>query len=188
MVTEINRVELHTIEIDKNVWRWFVGMGCALALLGLLASANLVMATVAAAYIVALAMFAAGIVMVVHASAVRGLGWALVWAAFGILYAAAATFLFYDQQLAVRLITVWLAVLLTASGAVRMVASLVHPLPGWGWMLVSGIFSVAAGLIIASGWPANAMWVLGLVMAIDLLVHGMMLILVGVRLRPATSH
>ena len=119
MVTEINRVELHTIEIDKNVWRWFVGMGCALALLGLLASANLVMATIAATYIVALAMFAAGIVMVVHASAVRGLGWALVWAAFGVLYAAAATFLFYDQPLAVSLITVWLAVLLTASGAVN---------------------------------------------------------------------
>ena len=50
MVTEINRVEVRTIEIDAKVWRWFVGIGGALALLGLLASANLVLATVAAAH------------------------------------------------------------------------------------------------------------------------------------------
>ena len=33
---------------------------------------------------------------------------------------------------------------------------------GWGWALASAIASIVLGLIVFSGWPGTALWVLGL--------------------------
>jgi uncharacterized membrane protein HdeD (DUF308 family) len=42
-----------------------------------------------------------------------------------------------------------------------------------GWVMVaSGVFGVLAGLVILTGFPATGLWVLGLLLGIDLLSHG----------------
>ena len=42
-----------------------------------------------------------------------------------------------------------------------------------GWiMVVSGLFGAAAGLIILTGFPASGLWVLGMLLGIDLIIHG----------------
>src|SRR3546814_7288652 len=32
---------------------------------------------------------------------------------------------------------------------------------GWGWLAFSGLITFATGLMIAIGWPANSLWILG---------------------------
>jgi uncharacterized membrane protein HdeD (DUF308 family) len=39
-------------------------------------------------------------------------------------------------------------------------------------MVLSGLFGIFAGLIILTRFPASGMWVLGLLLGIDLLSHG----------------
>jgi uncharacterized membrane protein HdeD (DUF308 family) len=39
-------------------------------------------------------------------------------------------------------------------------------------MLASGLFGVLAGLVILTGFPMTGLWVLGLLLGIDLLSHG----------------
>ncbi|MEY9395953.1 hypothetical protein ABIF79_002328 [Bradyrhizobium japonicum] len=43
---------------------------------------------------------------------------------------------------------------------------------GGGIMLASGLFGVLAGLVILTGLPMTGLWVLGLLLGIDLLSHG----------------
>jgi uncharacterized membrane protein HdeD (DUF308 family) len=47
-----------------------------------------------------------------------------------------------------------------------------RPVRGWGWALASAVASIVLGLIVFSGWPGTALWVLGLMVGIDLLFYG----------------
>jgi uncharacterized membrane protein HdeD (DUF308 family) len=171
--------------IETRAWGWFVGVGAALALLGLIASTNLILATLAATYAVGAMMFAGGIVQLVHAFGVRRRGWIAFWIVSGLLYLAAAASVIYDPLFAAGLLTLFLAVSLGASGLARTGIALGWRSRGWGWMLASSIVSIAAALVIALGWPINPVWMLGLVLAIDLWFQGVMLMLIGFTLRQA---
>lgn len=163
--------------------RWFFGIGAALAMLGFVASANLVMAALAAVYIVAAAMFAGGLLMFLHGFAIRHWNWAILWILCGLLYAAAAVIILYYPIRAANYLALGFAVLFAAVGLMRMMAALAQRRHGWGWLLVSGLFSIAAAFFIGAGWPADSIWVLGVVVAVDLLIQGSMLMLISLTLR-----
>ena len=50
-------------------------------------------------------------------------------------------------------------------------AVIFHRLQGWGWTLLSGILTLATGVIILMS-PDAPFWVLGLFLAIDILFQG----------------
>jgi uncharacterized membrane protein HdeD (DUF308 family) len=183
MATNAFEAQLRVRWLDTESWGWFVGIGAALGLLGLVASANLLLAAIAATYVVGAAMFAGGILMLVHAFGVRRWGWAAFWTLSGLLYLAAAAVVLYEPLFAARLIVLVLAASVGASGFVRIGIALVARAHGWGWMLASGLISIAAAVLIAIGWPANAIWVLGFILAIDLLFQGTMLMFIGFTLK-----
>ena len=90
----------------------------------------------------------------------------------GTLYAVGGIVLVADPLAASVLLTLAFAAALIASGGVRIFLALSH----WrhfGWLLLaSGIVGVLAGLVILSKWPLSGLWVFGLVVGIDLLLHG----------------
>ena len=47
----------------------------------------------------------------------------------------------------------------------------------WGWVLLSGILSLAMAAIIYSGWPGTATWLIGLLVGINMLFFGYSLII-----------
>ena len=52
-----------------------------------------------------------------------------------------------------------------------------------GWLALSGLITLAAGLLIALGWPGNSLWILGLLLVFDLIFQGFSLIFLGLALR-----
>jgi uncharacterized membrane protein HdeD (DUF308 family) len=65
-----------------------------------------------------------------------------------------------------------LGLLLLVSGLLRMFLGVRHWSEG-GWiMLFSGALGAIAGSIILARWPASGLWVLGLLLGIDLISHG----------------
>lgn len=52
-----------------------------------------------------------------------------------------------------------------------------------GLLLTSGIVGILAGLVALSKWPIGGVWALGLVIGIDLLLHGVWWIMFGLSLR-----
>lgn len=49
----------------------------------------------------------------------------------------------------------------------------------WGWMIFSGIISLAMAGIIFAGWPGTALWVIGLLVGINMIFLGISLIFLG---------
>lgn len=168
----------------RGVAVWFVALGAMLTALGAIAALNLVLATVATTFLVAAMMFAGGIAQIVHAAGLRRRASVLAWLLAGILYLLAGAALIYDPLFAAAMLTLLLAAFLGASGLVRAAFAVVERPAGWGWLVASGVLSMAAAAVIAMGWPVDTVWVLGLLLAVDLLVQGISVMFVGFALRP----
>jgi len=102
----------------------------------------------------------------------------------GVLYLLAGFFAFENPLLASAVLTLFLAIALLVAGVFRIwVGWRMRPVKGWGWVLVSGIITALAGVVIALGWPVNSLWILGLFLACDLLLQGWSMLAFGLAVR-----
>jgi membrane protein HdeD len=68
------------------------------------------------------------------------------------------------------------------NGITRLVAAVQHPEARWV-LVASGTLSLILGLLILNRWPASALWLIGTLLGIQLIVDGITLVLGG-RPRP----
>lgn len=166
----------------RGVRFWFLAAGMGMVLLGVIASLNLMMATLAVALSLGFLMLAGAIIQLAHAFAVRRWGSALLWTASALLYLAAGLSVFADPAFAAMLLTLVLAVSLGFGGAVRCLLAWRWHASGRPWLLASGLASLAAAVLIGIGWPLNALWLLGLILAVDLMIQGFTFAFAGLSL------
>ena len=165
-------------------WGWFVALGVGLLILGVIAVANLLTATVASVLLVGVMMLMGGVAQIVLAFRVKTWGRFVFWLLSGILYAAGGILAFVNPLLASAVLTLLLAISLIFAGALRIAVGFgARPEKGWGWIVVAGVLTVLAGIIIGIGWPVNSVWVLGMFLAVDLMFQGWSYIAFGLALR-----
>lgn len=186
-MTALTRNEIDTESFRRELgstWGWLVALGVALLALGVFAFLNLVTATRAAVYIMGVLMIIAAVFKIVGVLRVRtwsGFAWYLFSA---LLYGAAGVIAVSNPTLGAQALTLALAFALMLSGGTRIWwAAILSPMPGAGWITASGIVSVVAGVVFLIGWPANTVYLLGLVLAIDLMFQGASLIGWGATLK-----
>jgi uncharacterized membrane protein HdeD (DUF308 family) len=119
----------------------------------------------------------AGTLQVLHAFRVRTWGGFFLWLASGLLYAIAGACAFSNPALTSMILTLLLAVLTLLSGSLRLLIGIsARSTQGWGWIIASGVVTALAGVIFLIGWPVDSIWLLGMLLAIDLIFQGMTLI------------
>lgn len=169
---------------DAANWGWFVAIGVLLITLGVIALANLVAATVASIYYVGAIIIIAGVAHIVLAFRLQRWGRLFLWLLGGVAYTAAGILAFVNPLLASAVLTLVLAFALVFAGGLRLSAGFAaRPEKGWGWIAAGGAITVLAGLVIATGWPVNSLWVLGLFLAVDLVIQGWSCIALGAMTR-----
>lgn len=164
---------LNRAETWSMSWWQSILLGLVLMLAGLFILRNAVAATVASAIVFGVALLATGIFEIVHAFWAQRWG-SLFWRLLlGTFYAVAGAILIADPLAASILLTLAFAAALIASGAARIYLAL-RDWETFGWLLLaSGIVGILAGLVILTKWPLSGLWVFGLVVGIDLLLHGL---------------
>ncbi len=147
-------------------------LGVVLIVAGMLALRDATAATVVSAIVFGLALLCAGFAEIVQAFGAphwSGVVWRLL---VGALYAIGGGVLVADPLAASAVLTLAFATALIASGAVRLVLAVRH----WqrlGWLLfASGIVGILGGLVILLKWPLSGLWVFGLAVGTDLVLHG----------------
>ncbi|HUJ01235.1 MAG TPA: HdeD family acid-resistance protein [Usitatibacter sp.] len=168
-------------------WGWFTGLGIGLIVLGVLAFLNLPAATTVSVY-------AVGVFMLIAAGAeVGGAMFVRTWSGFALmlvsalLYGAAGVVTIANPDLAAKVLTLMLAFALVFSGVMRVWwSTALRALPGWGWITASGIVSILAGIVFIAEWPADTVFLLGMVLAFDLTFQGAMLAGMGFALKSLT--
>ena len=85
-------------------------------------------------------------------------------------------------------LTVMLVIWFVAIGVARIVIGISdRGTRGAGLLVLTGLLSLALGLLIALGCPSSAAWAIGLIVGIDLAFWGAQMIAVAQILRPATA-
>ena len=157
-----------------------VRMGGVLMLIGAAALlAPMVSSLIAALYVGWMLIFS-GVASFYAAFAVRGVGPFFGALLLGLLSLACGAFILarpIDGEMAIGLC---LGGLFFAQGAFESALALaIRPAPGWGWMLVSALASVALSLVIFVGWSGVSLVVLGVVIGINFLSSGLAFLAVG---------
>lgn len=172
-------------------WGWFLALGILLVVVGMAAIAFPLVSTIAAKIALGWILLIAGIGEVVHSFYVKrwaGFFWNLL---IGLLYVAVGIWLAFFPLTGILSLTIVLAALFIADGIMEIAMGFrVRPHEGWGWLVFSGIIAIAAGLLIVLNLPSSAVWALGLVAGVRLLVSGwsfIFLAMSGRRIREETA-
>lgn len=173
----------HDLAALRGNWLWFVLLGVALIVLGVVALGSVGLATLATAVVFGALLLVSGLFEIV------GAFWSRRWSGFflhllsGVLAAVVGAMFLWAPLDAVLVLTLLLACLLLVSGIFKFVAALSHRFATWGWTLVSGLLDVLLGVLIWLRWPTSALWVLGLFLGISLVFRGFNWIVLGLALR-----
>lgn len=107
--------------------------------------------------------------------------WSIVWTMIvALLSIVAGVILWLYPLQGVLTVTLFLAAYFIVIGVFKGIHALRHrEINGWIWSLVSAIASIVLGGIVWWGFPGTALWTLGLLFGIDLIIYGWALI--GIR-------
>jgi uncharacterized membrane protein HdeD (DUF308 family) len=82
------------------------------------------------------------------------------------------------------IITIFVAAALILGGILRIVIGIQHRhMPGWGLLVVGGVISLVVGVMLYMMLPWSGLWVVGTLIAVELIVHGVSWIQFGLTLR-----
>jgi uncharacterized membrane protein HdeD (DUF308 family) len=167
----------------RENWKWFVFQGIVMLILGCLAVAEPIIASVAVdIYIGWLFMFSGvlGLVAMFSARDASAFLWMLLTSALSL---AVGILLIWKPAEGTVSLTLVLTAFFIAEGAFQVGASISYRnvLPdSWGWQLASGIADfVLAGLIIYF-WPQSASWTLGLIVGVNLITTGLAILVTAI--------
>ena len=163
-------------------WRLFLFHGVALIVLGVLAVAAPVVATVAVEIFVGWLFLIGGIVGLVaifSSHDVPAFLWSLLTAALSV---AVGVLLIWKPIAGVMSLTIALTAFFIAEGVFQAVTSIAYrsSMSGsWGWMLASGVADLVLAALIIMGLPFSAAWVLGLLVGVNLITSGVAITMVA---------
>ena len=171
-------------QLSRN-WIWLLALGVIFIILGMIGLGMTVGLTLVSVLFIGVLMIIAGVLQLIDTY--RCKNWqGVIWhALIGILYIIAGAVVIHDPIFASAFFTAILAWMLIAIGLVRlMMLFVLRQEKGFGWLLLSGLSALALGIMILFHWPYSGLWVLGLLIAIELIINGWSYVFISLALRP----
>ena len=161
------------IERLRSKWASITAFGVLLVILGFAALFFSLIATVATVTLNGVLFLIAGAAEIGIGMHSRGWGQFFLWVIGGILYLAAGVLCIVNPLLASVVLTLLLGAGLVAAGVVRVYLATQLP-TGQPRALVflAALVTILLGLIIVSHWPLDSVYVLGTLLGVDFLFHG----------------
>jgi uncharacterized membrane protein HdeD (DUF308 family) len=173
-------------EALRGRWKWLVGIGVLLAVVGVIALMNVVDATLVTTVIVGIALVFGGVMQLVGAWASEGsTGRRVLMAVLGVLYIIVGLEVIADPLAGAIALTIFVALFLIFDGILRIVSALVSETEHKVWTILFGIVMIILGVWLWSGIPVSGV-AIGFFVGLQLLVAGIAWILIGFAARSAT--
>jgi uncharacterized membrane protein HdeD (DUF308 family) len=169
--------------LSRN-WGWLLALGILMIILGVIAMAAPVVATIAVQIMLGWLLVISGIAEGIHAFMAKGWRGFLLELLSAVLYLGVGILLLVAPLQGALALTMVLAAFLLVEGIFKIITAFrVRDHRGWGWLLASGIVSVVLGVLIWAQWPASGLWVIGLLVGIQLLFTGWSLVMLALAAR-----
>lgn len=154
-------------------WKWVLLTGVVYLVLGVIALLTPVYTTIGLTYVVATIMIIAGAANLIHALRLykhHGFGIRLIFAL--VPLTAGILFFRYPTQ-GLLTFAIILGFYFFMSAASQLAGALaIRPVRGWAWAIVGAVASFALGIVVLLSFPFSALWIPGLIFAVDLIMSG----------------
>jgi uncharacterized membrane protein HdeD (DUF308 family) len=164
-------------ESDGNIRGWVIFAGIASLVLGTAAIIYDGSATIASVVVFGALLLVAGFIQIVNAFQVRYWSGFFLYLLDGIVRTVVGGLLVAYPGSGAQALTLVLCFYFIASGLFRMFGSITLQYPSWGWSVVSGVVSIALGVMLAMQWPASSTWFIGFAVGVDLILSGWALLM-----------
>jgi uncharacterized membrane protein HdeD (DUF308 family) len=171
-------------------WGLFLAQGIVMAVLGLLAVAVPVVATLAVEFYAGWLFLISGVFGLVTLFTTRKIAaflWTLITAILAILV---GLLLIWRPAAGILTLTLVLTGFFIAEGITQIIAAFTYRkvlANSWAWTLFSGVIDLVLAAIIIKGWPGTAAWTLGLLVGINLLMSGLALVMTSLACRSSAE-
>jgi uncharacterized membrane protein HdeD (DUF308 family) len=159
----------------RSSWGWFMFLGIVLLLLGTVCILGNVTATFVTVVTLGWFLMISGVIGLMHAFRVQG------WEGF-FLQLLGALLRGFTGYLLIRYpasgaatITLILASFFIIGGLFRAIGAQALRFPHWGWASLSGVISVALGVMLLVQLPVSSLWFIGFAIGLDMIVEGIAL-------------
>ena len=170
----------------RSSWWWFLLLGILLAVSGaaaLIFPALTVVTSFASVVILGITLMVAGMATIVASFWAGRWSGLLVQLLVGILYLVAGIAIAEAPGKSAAMLTLFLASMFIVAGAFRAVAALVVRYPHWGWSLLNGVITLLCGVVIYRHFPESALWVIGVLVGVDMILQGWTWIMLSLAIR-----
>ena len=165
-------------------WGWFIALGIALITLGAIAGLDVTGFTVASTTVIGATLLVGGVLQIFHAFMTREWRGFVFGLLLGVLSFVGGLLVINEPVRGAVVLTLVLVATVMAGGVVRIVLAWRHrDMRAWGLMLLSGIVSIAVGGLLYRSLPWSGLWVLGALIAVELLAQGGGWLYFGIALR-----
>lgn len=172
-------------ELRRNRGRMLMA-GVAMILLGTIGLGMTFWMTMASVLYIGILLLIGGGVQLVNAFREGAGNTRLSHVLIALLYLVAGFIVVTKPVVAGLAMTALLAVALIVIGVFRTwMAFQVRPMPGWVLILLAGLAAIALGVMIYSGWPETGLWVIGMLVAIEMILQGWTLVMIAIAARQA---
>jgi uncharacterized membrane protein HdeD (DUF308 family) len=152
--------------------RWFLALGVVLLLLGLAGGgASTLMEFTSLLVFGPLLLASSGIQLMTAFFAEKGKDRLLHYGA-AVLEMVLGFFVMAQPSQGVVSLLAWVAILMIASGVVRLARSFATPARGRVWTALAGVIALLLGLVVWIRWPVADLWLVGSCIAVDFACHG----------------
>lgn len=161
----------------QSRWRLLLVAGVVIALMGLVAAVAPFLTGVSIASLVGILLVVGGALQLL--GALRGEGWRqFVWQiVLGGLSLVAGITVFLNPLFGLATLTLLVIAYLIASGVVEVVMGLrLRGEPNWAWTIASGVVGILLGAMLWAGFPSTALWAVGVLFGVNLLLSGISMI------------
>ncbi len=177
------KAKKHAVSIDRD-WGWLLGLGVLFIVLGCIGLSMTVGLTMFSMFFIGALFIVAGIAQMIDGFQCKPWAGALWHTFLGLMYMVGGGVIIYDPILASFFFTALLAWLLIIMGITRLYMSYVlRDSKAWGWMLLAGITTFILGVLILMQWPFSALWIFGMLIAIELIVNGWTYVFIAMGMR-----
>ena len=167
----------------RRGWLGFFVLGICLVLLGLFGLGRTIFVTIVSVEIFGWLLIIGG----VHEAAYGF--WRRRWGGFfldlltGLLYMAVGLMIVASPLGAAQALTLLIAFYLIFTGIFRLFAAVSGQFQHWLWLFCHGAITLILGIWIWRSWPLDSLVIIGLFVAIDLILNGFTLLMLGLAAR-----
>jgi uncharacterized membrane protein HdeD (DUF308 family) len=162
---------------------WFLVIGIALVILGMITIGYAVEMTIVSVLFLGWLLIIGGVFEVIHGFSRRQWSGFFINLLAGVLYAVAGVVMIANPALAAVSLTLLIAIILIVAGLFRLVVAFSTPLHHRGWLILNGVISILLGVMIWRSWPVSGLWVIGMFIGIDMIFDGWTEIMLALSVR-----